>query len=79
MRILLTMEVSRLPTGYVLCAPLHKVILIALYATIFQAYKDSVNSSVPEVKLPSIDLTPDQLFFVAFSQVSSILPMPNQI
>ena len=35
-----------------------------------QAYKNSLDQSMSQEKLPSIDLTPEQLFFVAFSQVS---------
>ena len=36
--------------------------------TAFQAYKDVLGTDTPP-SLPAIDLNPDQLFFVAFSQV----------
>ena len=40
---------------------------------LLQAYRNSLASNNTQLPLPGIDLTPDQLFFVAFSQVSQCM------
>ena len=40
---------------------------------LLQAYRNSLANNNTLLRLPGIDLTPDQLFFVAFSQVSQCM------
>ena len=59
MRILQIMVDGGLPTGYDL-----------MFTFRLEILNNSLNQSISQERPPSSNLTPDQLFFVAFSQVS---------